>query len=49
MKIKDVDGSEYNIYFASADNPDSLESATIKAVHIDEAGQDSFRLEAWEA
>lgn len=49
MKVTEPDGSEYNIFFASADNPDSLESATIKAAHLDEVGQDSFRIEAWDA
>ena len=42
-------GDDYTIFFGSADNPDSLESATAKAAHLDEAGQDSFRQGAWEA
>lgn len=37
------------ILFASATNPDGLESATARAAWIDEAGQDSFRLESWQA
>ncbi len=49
MTIHDLDGSEYKLFFGSADNPDSLESATAKAAHLDEIGQDSFRLESWEA
>ena len=42
-------GLRFTIYFASADNPESLESATAKAAHLDEVGQNSFRLAAWEA
>jgi phage terminase large subunit len=38
-----------NIFFSSADNPDSLESVTANAAHLDEAGQKSFKLDAWEA
>ena len=49
MKVEDRDGSKYTIFFGSADNPDSLESATAKAAHLDEVGQDSFRLSSWEA
>jgi hypothetical protein len=49
MEINDHDGKHYNIYFGSADNPDSLESATVKAAHVDEIGQDSFKVEAWDA
>ncbi|MCX7801198.1 MAG: hypothetical protein N2109_12760 [Fimbriimonadales bacterium] len=37
------------VRFGYADNPDSLESATYKAVWADEAGQKSFRLESFEA
>ena len=37
------------IFFGSADNPDSLESCTAKAAHVDEVGQKSFRLSSWEA
>ena len=37
------------IIFGSATNPESLESATAKAAVLDEAGQDQFRLESWEA
>ncbi|MCK5216581.1 MAG: hypothetical protein KAJ93_02270 [Methanosarcinales archaeon] len=49
LKVTDRDGSEYIIFFGSADRPDSLESATAKAAHLDEVGQDSFRLSSWEA
>ena len=41
------DGSR--IIFGSAVHPESLESATAKAAVLDEAGQDQFRLESWEA
>jgi hypothetical protein len=37
------------IYFGYAANPDSLESATYKAVVCDEAGQKAFKRESWEA
>jgi hypothetical protein len=37
------------ILLRSASNPESLESATAKAAICDEAGQNQFRLEAWEA
>jgi hypothetical protein len=37
------------VIFGSAQNPESLESATAKAAWLDEAGQDQFRLESWEA
>ena len=37
------------VIFGSATNPESLESATAKAAWLDEAGQDQFRLEAWDA
>ena len=37
------------IFFGSADNPDSLESATAKAAHLDEVGQKGFKLTSWEA
>ncbi len=37
------------IIFGSAQNPESLESATAKAAWLDEAGQDQFRFESWEA
>ncbi|MCU7521592.1 MAG: terminase [Ignavibacteria bacterium] len=40
---------ETRVIFASAVNPDSLESATAKAAWLDEAGQDKFRLVAYEA
>jgi hypothetical protein len=37
------------IIFASATNPESVESATAKAAHLDEPGQNQFKREAWEA
>ena len=37
------------VIFGSANNADSLESATAKAAWLDEAGQNGFRIEAWEA
>lgn len=37
------------VYFGHAMNPDSLESATYKAAVLDEAGQDAFKRESWEA
>lgn len=37
------------VIFGSAQNPESLESATAKGAWLDEAGQDQFRLESWEA
>lgn len=39
----------YRVFFAHAKNSDTLESATAKAAWLDEAGQDAFRLSAWEA
>ncbi len=37
------------VIFGTATHPESLESATAKAAWLDEAGQDQFRLESWEA
>ncbi len=37
------------IYFGYAQDPDSLESATYKALVADEAGQRMFKRESWEA
>lgn len=37
------------IIFGTASHPGSLESATAKAAWLDEAGQDDFRIESWEA
>jgi hypothetical protein len=43
-------GAEYfRVIFASATNPESIESATALAAWLDECGQDQFKLEAWEA
>lgn len=37
------------VIFGSAKNADSLEAATAKAAWLDEAGQDQFGVDAWEA
>lgn len=37
------------VFFGYASDPDTLESATAKAVWCDEAGQKRFRLTSWEA
>src|ERR1019366_2280681 len=37
------------VLFGHAGDPDSLESATIKAAWLDECGQNSFRLASYEA
>ena len=37
------------IFLGSAQNPESIESATAKAAWLDEAGQNQFKREAWEA
>ena len=37
------------VFFGYAENPDSLESATYKAVVCDEAGQKAFKLDSWYA
>lgn len=37
------------VHFGYAAEPDSLESATVKAAWLDEAGQKKFRLGSWEA
>jgi len=37
------------IWFGYATDPDSLESATAKAVWMDEPGQDKFKLGSWQA
>lgn len=38
-----------NVYFGYADDPESLESATVKAAWLDEAGQRRFKRGSWEA
>ena len=40
---------ETNVFFGHASDPESLESATAKAVWLDEAGQKKFKLGSWEA
>jgi hypothetical protein len=44
-------GRDYqtNVFFGYAADPDTLESATAKAVWADEAGQKKFKLASWEA
>jgi hypothetical protein len=42
-------GERTRIIFASATNPEALESMTAKAAWLDEAGQKQFRRQAWEA
>jgi hypothetical protein len=42
-------GQETRIIFGYASDPDSLESATAKAVWCDEAGQKKFKLSSWQA
>ena len=37
------------VFFGHANNAESLESATAKAAVCDEAGQEDFKLESWEA
>lgn len=37
------------IYFGYGENPDSLESATLKACWVDEGGQKSFKRDSWDA
>jgi hypothetical protein len=37
------------VYFGYAADPDSLESATVKGLWCDEAGQKKFKLASWEA
>ena len=49
LEIKSGEDFDYTIFFTSADNPESLESVTAKVAHLDEAGQDKFTLEAYEA
>ncbi len=38
-----------NVYFGYAEDPESLESATVKAAWLDEAGQRKFKRGSWEA
>ncbi len=37
------------VFFGHASDPDSLESATARAAWLDEAGQNRFKLQSWEA
>jgi hypothetical protein len=42
-------GENTRVIFASATNPEGLESLTAKAAWLDECGQKQFRRQAWEA
>ena len=42
-------GGKTRVIFASATNPESIESATANAAWLDEAGQHQFKRGAWEA
>jgi hypothetical protein len=48
-KIFTFRDSSTRVIFASATNPESIESATAKGAWLDEAGQKQFRRETWEA
>ena len=37
------------IYFGSAQKPESLEAMTVKAIHLDEIGQKQFKRDSWDA
>ena len=37
------------VFIGSAQNPESMESATVKAIWLDEPGQKQFKRETWEA
>ena len=41
--------TETQIFFGSAQSPESLESATVKAIHLDEVGQKQFKRDSWDA
>jgi hypothetical protein len=43
------DSTPTRVIFGSAQNPESIESATAKAAWLDEVGQDQFPRAAWEA
>jgi len=45
----DYNNCKGRIIFCSAENPESMESATAKAAVLDECGQVQFRKEAWDA
>jgi len=40
---------ESKVFIGSAQNPESMESATVKAIWLDEPGQKQFKRETWEA
>jgi hypothetical protein len=49
LKVFTFHGGKTRVIFGSATRPESLESATAKAAWLDEAGQNQFRRETWEA
>ena len=48
-KIFEFHDSSTRIIFGSATNPEQMESATAKAAVLDEAGQNQFRRDTWDA
>lgn len=48
-KVLEFKDGKTRIIFGSATHPESLESATAKAAVLDEAGQDQFRGDSWDA
>lgn len=48
-KVFTFHDGQTRVIFGSATNPESIESATAKAAWLDEAGQQQFKREAWEA
>lgn len=46
---QDRSSKQTHIHFGHAADPDSLESATYKAAHLDEAGQKKFKRASWDA
>ncbi len=40
---------ESKVFIGSAQNPESMEAATVKAIWLDECGQKQFKRETWEA
>lgn len=49
MQCFGTDKKACTIFFGYAENPESLESSTYKAVWCDEAGQSKFKLDSWDA
>lgn len=48
-KVLEFKDGKTRIIFGSATHPESLESATARAAVLDEAGQDQFRGDSWDA